>query len=76
MKREVIKRPPLVRVELDRETRERLRLILREIFGRVPSGKVTMNANDGGVLHIERMDDASTINTRGDEGRAVQRGAF
>ncbi len=47
---------PLLRVTLDAPTRARLRRILREIFGRDPSGKVIMNANDGGVLHLELED--------------------
>ena len=53
MKREVIERPPLVRVTLDEELRARVRALLREMFGCYPSGKVILNANDGGVLHAE-----------------------
>ncbi len=53
MKRETIERPPLVRVTLDEETRRRLRAMLREIFGRDPTGQVILHANAGGVLHAE-----------------------
>jgi hypothetical protein len=53
VKREEIPRPPLVRVTLDENLRSRVRLLLHEIFECFPSGKVIMNANDGGVLHAE-----------------------
>lgn len=53
MKREVLPRPPLVRVTLDQATRERLKRVLRDIFGSDPSGRVILNANAGGVLHAE-----------------------
>lgn len=53
MKRETIPRPPLMRVTLDGPTRERLKRVLRDIFGRDPSGRVILNANAGGVLHAE-----------------------
>jgi hypothetical protein len=53
MKREVLPRAPIVRVTLDREMRERLQRVLRDIFGCEPSGKVILNANAGGVLHAE-----------------------
>jgi hypothetical protein len=53
MKKEVIPRPPLVRVTLDARRRIWLAAFLREVFGYAPSGKVIMNANDGGVLHME-----------------------
>ena len=52
MKREVetIRR---TRATLDAATRERLRRILRDIFGHAPSGRVILHANAGGVLHAE-----------------------
>lgn len=53
MKREEIPRPPLVRVTLDEDMRARMRAMLLEIFKVYPSGKVIMNAQDGGVLHAE-----------------------
>jgi hypothetical protein len=53
VKREVIERAPLVRVTLDDELRERVRALLHEIFNCHPSGRVILNANDGGVLHAE-----------------------
>lgn len=42
-----------VRATLDVRHREWLSRFLRQVFGHAPSGRVTMNANDGGVLHME-----------------------
>ena len=53
MKREEIPRPPLVRVTLDEEMRAKVRAMLHEIFTCYPSGRVILNAQDGGVLHAE-----------------------
>jgi hypothetical protein len=53
VKREEIPRPPLVRVTLDEDMRTRVRELLREIFNCHPSGRVILNAQDGGVLHAE-----------------------
>jgi hypothetical protein len=58
MKREVVKRQ-LVRVGLDKPTRERLKRVLRDIFGCDPSGRVILHANAGGVLHAELEEKAT-----------------